>query len=304
MKHFLFVLFFSISFCSYAQQKQLCITVDDLPFVTYGSNDPKLLRSLTEKLVHAFNKHQIPAIGYVNEIHLYSGDRVNEAKVDLLRIWLKNGYELGNHTFSHTDFNKVTTEVYFNEILKGEIITKKLMKEYGKELNYFRHPYLHLGTTKNRYDSLSTFLAEHHYTLSPVTIDNEEYLFAKAYHKAYVAHNHEQMEKIGKLYLDYMEKKILFFEQKTIEVFNAPIVQTLLIHANMLNADYMDALATMYEKNGYTFVSQETALKDSAYTTPVSTYTRKGISWIYRWGFSKGMSEKLMEGDVEVPKFE
>ena len=63
---------------------------------------------------------------------------------------MKNGNELGNHTFSHLDFNNVSDSLYFDNIIKGEVVIRKLMQEYGKTLKYFRHPYLHMGMGKSR----------------------------------------------------------------------------------------------------------------------------------------------------------
>jgi peptidoglycan/xylan/chitin deacetylase (PgdA/CDA1 family) len=294
-----------LTFCvisSQGQNKYVCITVDDLPTVTYGQDNSLLDKEITNRLIQTFNKYKIPAIGYVVESKLYSNGKGDPAKIKLLRTWLKNGYDLGNHTYSHPDFNSVTDSVFFNDILKGEIITRKLMKEYGKTLEYFRHPYIHSGMNAARSDSLTKFLENHQYKISPVTIDNDDYLFAKAYHFAVIRKNDSLMQSIGKSYIEYMEKKLLYFEQKSQEVFGRQIVQTLLIHASLLNADYLDELAVTFLKHGYTFVSQKGALADSVYQEPVTFYSKRGISWIFRWGLSKGMGDQLMDGDIETPK--
>ena len=300
----LFLIYFSLcSSLSPGQTKYICITVDDVPAVTYGQNTIEHCKGITEKLNQTFNSFHIPAIGYVNEIQLYLNGKVDSSKIDLLKIWLGNGYDLGNHTYSHLDFNKVSDSIYFDNILKGEMITRQLMQEYGKSLKYFRHPYLHTGIDKSRNTSLNEFLKRHHYAIAPVTINNEDYLFARFYSKAFLEKNDSLMRKIGKSYVDYMEKKLLYFEQKSQEVFGRNISQTLLIHASLLNADYLDELAGMYQKHGYKFVSQKQVLKDKAYSTINSYYTKNGISWIYRWGFSKGMDEKLMEADIMTPDY-
>lgn len=307
IKFLLFIFsFISLIFCaihSWGQNKQICVTVDDLPTVTYGQNDSQLDSKITNGLIQTFKKYRIPAIGYVVEQQLYTKGKVDSNKIELLRIWLKNGYELGNHTYSHFDFNNVPDSIFFNDVLKGEIITRRLVKEYGGSLKYFRHPYLHTGINETKSNALKKHLEKHQYRIAPVTIDNDDYLFAKAYHKAFVEKNDSIMQSIGKSYVEYMEKKLLYFELKSQEVFDRQITQTLLIHASLINADYMDELAIMYLKHGYTFVSQTSALSDPAYKEPVTVYSKKGISWIFRWGLSKGMSDQLMSGDIEAPHF-
>ncbi len=299
----LIALAFTISTAN-SQDKKICVTIDDLPVVTYGINNIKFQQELTENLIRTFDKFEIPAIGYVNESKLYKDGHLDSARVNLLIEWVKNGYELGNHTYSHPDYNDTPDSQYFDDILKGQQIIQPLMDKYGMELRYFRHPFLHAGENSEKFDALNEFLNANQYEVAPVTIDNDDYIFAKAYHNAYVEKDKSLMKKIGKEYVEYMEQKLHFFEQRSNDVFGRNIIHSLLIHASFLNAEYLDELAAMYKKNGYTFVSQEEALRDEAYSTHISFYTEYGLSWIFRWGISMGLANKdLRNGDIEVPGF-
>lgn len=293
-------LFFSIP--AYGQEKKLCISIDDLPAVTYGTGKSGLEKEITEKLICTFLKHRIPAIGFVVGKSVYKKARPDSGSLEMLELWLNNGCDLGNHTFSHPDFNSVQDQEYFNDILRGQVVVEPLLKAHGKTARYFRHPYLHTGRDSVSGRKLQRFLDEHGYTVSPVTIDNDDYIFAKAYHRAIANHDRAQALSIAECYLDYMEKQLLHFEEKSVEVFGRNIAQTLLLHASLLNADYLDALARIYTKHGYTFVSQEEVLNDPAYATGVRTYSKRGLSWIYRWGMSSGSGEEIMTGDIEIPE--
>ncbi|WP_091606077.1 polysaccharide deacetylase family protein [Maribacter dokdonensis] len=99
-----------------------------------------------------------------------------------------------------------------------------------------------------------------------------------------------------------MEKKLLYFESKSIDLLNHNIPQTLLIHASLFNADYLKELAKMIQKYGYIFISQEEVLKSTEYNTLIKTYSKKGVSWIFRWGISEGLGNGFMQGDVTTPK--
>ncbi len=296
---FLFLILWTTKF--YGQEKGICISIDDVPAVTYGSKDKNLAKEITTKLLATCEEFGIPAIAFVNERKLYKRGRLEEDKVQLLEMWLSSGCDLGNHTYSHLDYNKVKDSTYFEDILRGERHHLPLLKKYGHQVKYFRHPYLHLGPDSTRSDKLQAFLEEESYVVSPVTIDNADYLFAKAYHDALAAADDAASKKIGATYIDYMEQKLKYFEKKSMEVFGRNIDHTLLIHASLLNANYLDDLAEMYVKNGYRFISQKEVLRQREYMTEVKTYTKRGISWIFRWALSMGMSEDIMEGDVEVP---
>lgn len=284
-------------------QKKICITVDDLPFVSYGINTEEHLNGLTQKLIDTFKAYDIPAIGYVNENKLYTGGSPNKVRVNLLDLWLANGYELGNHTYSHIDYHKTSFNVFTKDFLKGETIIKPMAEKHGLEVMYFRHPFLRAGETKERSDSLENFILRAGYTSAPVTVDSDDYLFAKAYANAFKEDNRALMQKIGKSYIDHTEAKLKFYESLTEAVFDRDIAQTYLMHANLLNADYLDELAEMFQRNGYSFVSQTEVLKDKAYQEPVTKFGKWGMSWLYRWALSKNKGTDLFEKDIEVPEF-
>ena len=302
MRNLIFVLFLCHFFVVHSQYKKICITVDDLPAVTYSSNIEGLDREITCKLIKTFDRYNIPAIGFVVEGQLYKGGTLDSAKLELLEMWLENGCDLGNHTYSHYDYNNVHDTVYFNDILKGQILTKSLMQNHNKVLKFFRHPYLHSGGDSIKSKSLNDFLAKNNYIAAPVTIDNDDYIFAKAYAIANRNNDTLLMKEIGVDYVHYMEQKLHYFEKISEVVFNRKITQTLLIHASQINADYLDELAKMYIKNGYTFISQEEVFNDPAYSTQITFFSQRGLSWIFLWGLSKGMDQEIMDNDISVPQ--
>ncbi|MEM8887585.1 MAG: polysaccharide deacetylase family protein, partial [Bacteroidota bacterium] len=115
---FFICIFISLS----AQEKEICVSVDDLPFVGYGVNDPASLRKMTNQLLESFITHEVPAIGFVNEKKLYVSKRnkLKASQVDLLKVWLNNGFELGNHTYSHFSYHHTPFATYTEDIIKGE----------------------------------------------------------------------------------------------------------------------------------------------------------------------------------------
>lgn len=300
----IFTLIFYISVTlSYAQDKTMCITVDDLPVVSYGIAEPDFHLRVTQDLIDTFKEYDIPAIGYVNEFKLYSDGRLDSNRVKLLELWLENGYELGNHTFSHKNYHQVSFEEFSADVIKGEKVSRSLSDKYELPYQYFRHPFLRLGLSESHADSLRRFLKAQGYTEAPVTIDNEDYLFAKAYHLAFQKDDQKLMQKIGEAYIEYMTAKMVFYEESSEKLFERNIAQTLLIHSNLLNAHYLDDLVKVYKEHGYRFISQTEVLKDPAYKSSFNRYGDWGISWIDRWAISKKVGREFFEGDPVTPEF-
>lgn len=307
IKPFISTLFITlVGYTSHAQSKKVCFSIDDLPVVNYGIDTPHFKDGITDRLIAAFDKYDIPAIGYVNERKLfryYKEDVLKKSETALLEKWLSAGYELGNHTYSHLSYHKVSFDEYTENVIKGATITPKLSKKHKLPYRYFRHPFLHAGNTKGAYDSLSQFLETHNFTIAPVTIDNDDYLFAKAYSDAYKAGDKALQNKIGASFLSYMKEKILYFEGRSEALFGRNMAHTLLLHANLLNSDYLGDLAEVFIELGYTFVSQEEVLKDPLYQTEITRFGSWGISWIDRWALSQGKKGEFFKGDPETPQF-
>lgn len=78
------------------------------------------------------------------------------------------------------------------------------------------------------------------------------------------------------------------------------VKQVLLLHANPLNADYLDDLVRMIKRRGYAFISLDQALEDPAYRLADNYAGPKGLSWIHRWALSKGMK---MREEPREPAF-
>lgn len=299
MKIILFALFLAVS--NFAQERQIAVTIDDLPVVS-TRKDLKNRQTITQKLLRHIKNARVPAIGFVNENKLYTNENRDEAQVELLRMWLKNGLELGNHTFSHLSLHDNSLEKYKADILKGELITKELLQSKGKKMRYFRHPYLWTGLSLEIKDDLAKFLGEHDYTIAPVTIDNSDWIFAAAYDKAFDKGDTKLMKQIGAAYTPYLEAKMDYWERQSVKLFNREIKQILLLHANFINSDYFDDLAKMLRKRGYKFITLEESLRDEAYKLPDNFVKRNGISWIHRWALDRGR-EFIVPNEPKVPAF-
>ena len=135
---------------------------------------------------------------------------------------------------------------------------------------------------------MERFLAEHGYTVAPVTIDNDEYLYALAYDRARARGDGAMMDRLGRDYLRYMEEVFGFYERLSRSLLGREPAQVLLLHANALNADWLDELAAMIAGRGYRAVTLEQALADSAYTLPDEYVGPRGPSWLERWARTQG----------------
>src|SRR5712692_5625031 len=88
-------------------QREIAITIDDLPAASASSMTGTEIVEMTAKLLGTLRDQKVPAVGFVNERKLYKFGEVDD-RIKALSLWLDNGFELGNHTFSHASLNRVT----------------------------------------------------------------------------------------------------------------------------------------------------------------------------------------------------
>lgn len=282
--------------------RKVAITIDDLPTISLLSS-PEQRLEITRKIVKSLTDAKAPAIGFVNEGKLYKDGKLDSNQVELLNLWLKAGLELGNHTYSHPSFHKVDTSTYFNDILKGQEITDSLLAASNKRVEFFRHPYLHTGNSTEKKNALEKFLERHRLQAAPVTVDNSDWLYARAYDNAILAGDSILMKAIGASYIGYMESYFNYFEAQSIQLLGYEAAQTLLLHANSINADYLDEVLEMLTSRDYEFVSLAAALKDDAYRQVDNSTGERGISWIHRWALTQNKPDEFFKGEPETPAF-
>ncbi|HWQ81935.1 MAG TPA: polysaccharide deacetylase family protein [Ignavibacteria bacterium] len=299
---FIVTIIFTTSF-SQTLKREVCITVDDLPVVTKHFKDIDTYNYITDNILSALKKYGIKSIGAVNAGKLYNGRTFYPERYNLLKKWLDAGHDLSNHTFAHKNYNTISFAEFVLDITDGEPILNDLLKPYGKKLKYFRHPFLFRGDTKEKADSLQNYLDERGYVVTPVTIDNSDYIFASAYEKAVFEKNDSLKKLIGDEYISYMGKVLDYYEDQSVKLFGYNISHILLSHASLLNADNFDRLFAMYQEKGYKFIAFDDAVKDDCYKSKDEFYRKAGITWLHRWALTQGKRGDFFKGEPEVPEF-
>jgi hypothetical protein len=84
------------------------------------------------------------------------------------------------------------------------------------------------------------------------------------------------------------------------ELFGRQIKHIFLIHANELNADYLDDVVKAIKSFGYQFTTLEDALTDEAYKLPDNFLGKYGPVWTQRWALDKELKDILIK-EPDIP---
>src|SRR5271166_5665585 len=279
--------------------RQVAITIDDLPAGMADRLPAADITAMTTKLLGTLHDQKIPVVGFVNEKKLYKPGEVDE-RIKALQMWLDAGFELGNHTFSHASLNQVGLKAWEDDVIQGKSVTRMLLAEHKMKLRYFRHPYLDTGRDLLTRRQADAFLVERGYRIAPITLDGWDWMFAGVYEDAKKRNDSALQQQLVKDYLAHHDASFAYSEQLSASIVGYEPKQILLLHASNLEADHIGELLDVLRKRGYRFITLEDALGDPAYSLPDTYVGEEGTGWIDHRAISQG---KILQGAPAFPQW-
>ena len=268
-------------------ERQVAITIDDLPAGAANSMTAATISEMTSKLLGTLRDQKVPAVGFVNEKKLYKWGEIDD-RIKVLRMWLDYGFELGNHTFSHMSLNQAGLKAWEDDVVQGESVTRMLLAEHNQKLRYFRHPFLDTGRDLQTRREAEAFLVARGYRIAPVTLDAWDWMYAGVYEDARKRGDTSLQQELTRSYLSYSDEMFAYTEQLAKQTIGYEPKQILLLHANQLEADHIGELLEVMRKRGYHFITLEDALSDQAYGLPDTFIGEEGSGWIDHWAVTLG----------------
>lgn len=250
----------------------LAITIDDLPWTAAQSAPVATVEAGTTRILEALRANGVTATGFI------VCDAMS-ARPGNVERWAVAGHDLGNHTQRHPDLN--TTPVA--EWIRGVRECDDAIRAAGVRPGYFRYPMLHRGDDSDLRAAAARAIRELDYTVAPVTIDNSEWILAAAYEEAAASADSAVMRRIGILYIEHIRRATEHARAVARERLGREARQILLLHANRLNADWLDRLLPALRGDGARFVPLADALADAVYALADGYIGARGLSWLYRF---------------------
>lgn len=282
-----------------APGRRVAITLDDGPVVN-ELTDLANYQKVSAALIGAIEAEKVPVTIFINERQLnVQGQRDGRAAV--VAQWLDAGVDLGNHTYSHPDLNKVPLWQFEDDLIRGEVMMRSLLEERGRKLVWFRYPFLDSGASPEVHQAILAFLEQRQYRVAPITVDYSDYRFAGLDIRLRRAGQEDTAEKVKQAYLEQVDAGFEYAEKVSQELFGYELPQILLIHCNELNSVTLPDTITRLRKRGYSFVTLQEAMTDPAYQRP-DTFAGTGGSWLDRTAIAMG-KEIASASEPRMPKW-
>ena len=269
------------------------ITMDDF---YWRSPVKQTAQERNQSILDTFNKHSIKAAAFV------IGRNVEQQEgKDLIAAWDKAGHVIGNHTYSHREFNApdVDVEAYEQDILRAEA----LLKGFPRFQKYIRFPMLKEGDTAAKRDRMRAFLAQHGYLNGHVTIDNSDWAVDQRLTARLKKEPNANLKPYREFYLEHMWARAEYYDSLARRVVGRPVKHTILTHFNLLNGLFLDDVINMFKAKGWEPIDATDAFTDSVFLAQPKVVPA-GESLIWSLAKEKGTIAKTLRYPAEDAVYE
>ena len=242
---------------------RMAVTVDDLP--AHGELLPGVSRNdIARGVLRALKNNGI------RQVYAFANgtDIADEPElIEVPRLWLKAGYPLGNHTFSHWNINAVGAAEYIGDIDRMDALLRTLLpvSPEVERRRVFRYPFLEEGATQERRDAIRRHLFESQYKIAQVTIDYNDWAWNDAYTRCVVQHDQPSIAWLKAHIMAEAERSVRASSSLAKLLFGHDIAHILLIHVGAFDALMLDSILKDFRARGVTFVTLDEALTDPVY---------------------------------------
>jgi peptidoglycan/xylan/chitin deacetylase (PgdA/CDA1 family) len=272
---------------------QFSITMDDFQW----QNAVKLTASeRNDAILNSLHSHSIKAALFV------VGRNIEEPTgKQLLSAWDKAGHLIGNHTYSHRNYNAPATVVaeYLQDILRAEA----LLKDFPRFRKYFRFPMLKEGDTAAKRDAMRSFLAQHGYRTGHVTIDNSDWAIENRLSARLKKDAAADVKPYRDYYLEHMWERAEYYDSLAKRVLGRPVKHTVLVHFNLLNGLFLGDLIEMFKSKGWQPIDAEEAFGDPVFSAKPKIVPA-GESIVWSLAKEKGTIAKSLRFPAEDSQYE
>jgi hypothetical protein len=222
----------------------------------------------------------------------------------LIQPWKQAGHLIGNHTYSHRNYESITFEefsadiMHADRVLASDLATPRL----------FRFPMLKEGNTAAKRDRMREFLATHHYRNGYVTIDTSDWYYDARLRERQSTDAGFDLYRFRQPYLDHLWDRAQFYDDLSTQVLGRSVPHTVLLHWNLLNSLFLADVLNMFHRRGWRIVSAEHAFRDPIFLRAPKTVPA-GESLLWALAKETGKFEDVLrypgEDDVyEKPKLD
>lgn len=219
----------------------------------------------------------------------------------VLNSWNNAGHLIGNHTFTHPNFNsnKTTLQDFEWELMANDSI----IRPYSNFYPYFRFPYLKEGNTNEKVDGFREFMAQKGYKNGHVTIDASDWYIDSRLVKRLKENPKADISGFRDYYKNHLMSRAMYYDSLANQLTNRQINHVILLHHNLAAALFLDDLIQHFKNSGWEVINADIAYQDKVYEEVPRTIPA-GESLIWALTKQSGKFEKVLRYPAEDGAYE
>ncbi|HEX4486761.1 MAG TPA: polysaccharide deacetylase family protein [Terriglobales bacterium] len=244
--------------------KEIAFTFDD-PKTDTVANLP--CQEINQRMLATLDKRKLKAVLYV------VGKRIDSPEgKQIVSSWDRAGHDIGNHSYSHFNFNGDTTLAEFEaDFTRNE----PLIRDYEHFVPLFRFPFFKEGNTAGKRDGMRAFLKQHGYRSGRATIDASDWAIDDRLNA-----RKKEPTAYRDFYLQHIWERAQFYDSLAQRLLNRPVRHTVLLHHSALNALFLDDVIAMFIAKGWKPIDAKWAYADPIYDRqPRTLPAGEGLIW-------------------------
>jgi peptidoglycan/xylan/chitin deacetylase (PgdA/CDA1 family) len=284
-------------------------SADAGPEIAFTFDDPKT-NSDAGLSWQQINEHMLATLAarHIKAILFVCGKRVDsDAGRSLVAEWDHAGHDIGNHSYSHLNFNasghansgeaNVTLADFESDAIRNE----PLIRGYAHFTRLFRYPFFKEGDTVEKRDGMRSFLKQHGYRVGRATIDASDWVIDARLDNRLKADPKADPMAYGDFFLRHIWERAQFYDSLAHRILNRPVRHTLLLHHSALNAIFLDRLIAMFIAKQWRPVDASRAYADPVYDLqPKTLPAGESLIWALAKEAGKFDSELRYPGEDDV----
>lgn len=231
---------------------EIAISIDDAPMPS-----TRLFKCIdrTKAIIAQLKAVDSPAIGVFS-----LGKHAEELPQGLeqLRLYGEAGHVIANHSYSHYQLSKVSSQVFIKDVQRAH----QLLSSLPNFKPFFRFPHLCEGKNATQREKVLKALDSMGYQEGYVTVSNYDFAINSLVNKAIRKGQSIDYEKLKQVYLAILWDCISFYDQLALQVLGRQVKHVLLLHANDLAAYYIGDLITFIRSKGWKVIPIQEAYQD------------------------------------------
>jgi peptidoglycan-N-acetylglucosamine deacetylase len=270
--------------------KEISFTFDD-PKTDTVANLP--CQEINQRILATLDKRKIKSVLYV------VGKRIDSPEgKQIISAWDGAGHGIGNHSYSHFDFNGETTLAEFEaDFTRNE----PFIRDYPHFIRLFRFPYFKEGNTVEKRDGMRAFLKDHGYRSGRATIDASDWAIDARMDARVKLTPKANLNLYRDFFLQHIWERTQFYDSLAQRLFSRPVRHTVLLHHSALNALFLYDLIGMFIAKGWKPIDAKRAYADPVYDLqPKTLPAGEGLIWALAKESGKFEKELRYPGEDDV----